>query len=85
MASALFTMSLLMIETTSRFIGRKVVLELSSEEKSIQQTPFPAVTICPEYVRKDKRHEHINFNSWSPLDNKYETIDKKLSSRSRFM
>lgn len=38
----------LLVETTEKFLSDKIILQLSKDEVSIKDIPFPAMTICPQ-------------------------------------
>jgi Amiloride-sensitive sodium channel len=41
---------LLMHETTEKFVSEQIVIRLSENRLSVDEVPFPAVTLCPEVV-----------------------------------
>jgi Amiloride-sensitive sodium channel len=54
MASMFVAFVFMTVKVTSKFLEGKIVLELSRNEVSIKDIPFPAVTICPQIVTGEK-------------------------------
>lgn len=54
MASMFVAFVFMTEKVTSKFLEGKIVLELSRNEVSIKDIPFPAVKICPQIVIEEK-------------------------------
>jgi Amiloride-sensitive sodium channel len=67
MLSAFLVFCFLISITTSKFLEDKIVLQLSSDEVSIKDIPFPAVTICPEFSL-ETQIPPFDANSFLPSD-----------------
>jgi Amiloride-sensitive sodium channel len=69
MLLAFFILCFLTFETTSKFLDEKIVLQLSSREVSISEIPFPAVTICPQFINKNL-FQQADLDLFDPLNDK---------------
>lgn len=42
--------SLLIFQTTSKFLNDQIILDLSKTSMHVSEIPFPALTICPKFL-----------------------------------
>jgi Amiloride-sensitive sodium channel len=63
---------LLMHDTTGRFAADQIVIKLSESQLSIEEVPFPAVTICPEVVEENLIAEYENLRKLKEMNLKIE-------------
>lgn len=59
---ALITSFFLINEVIEKFLEHKIAIKISEKQKSVEEIPFPAISICPELLISEESYNEALLN-----------------------